>query len=371
MKANSVVTGRGAILAAVALAILVVAGSFIFSKIGQADSRTKPDRPPAPSDPITALKPVTERQSDRRLPDIAAEGRFPDNPAVAIDVLSENLSGKELRQELNEAGLHYAKLGIDEAKVFLQNLPPGKIGELALRTTVSALDTDEEVIEMIGFLKDGAGVPSEWVDGGISSIRTAWCQRDPAGALAYFSSADVLSEDDQFRFASQVMYVARPAVLGELVAMVDGIGGEVGSRLRTTEPYILGKLRDDPQSAISGLADLPEPRRGESFANLSVAIQRLSDPTSSLDALANSDIPERGQVLQQVAGEWIRTDTNAALDWLGKLDDQPTVDRIISDSWKTIAKFDVEAASQWISSIENRELREKAEKWLRSFSEEP
>ena len=112
------------------LLVLLLSGSFFaLNHFWQPDQAV--ETPPPNKPLVSALGPTKAQERPPAIPARvdASDSTFSGDPKEAVDSLIASYSGNELVKKLNEAGLHFADAGVEAAKQFMLELPPGKVGE--------------------------------------------------------------------------------------------------------------------------------------------------------------------------------------------------------------------------------------------------
>lgn len=276
-----------------------------------------------------------------------------------VEKASSELFGNALRDELMRLGMLYGKQGTDSTKQFILALPPGSISRPALEEALRQLPI-EVIPEMIAWLDDKAEeIGKGWSREGMSALVDKWTNHDPRATIKYLADQSGL---DPAARRSQVEYALQRAPQGsDIVAMVDSIvDEELQNKLTHGKAYMREKLGSQPNDVISYIVSGDdEELRNQGLTSLAqLLIDGNVEPRQALTSLLNSDFPEKHSYISSRAFDWLRRDVNAALEWIGNLEDQTLRSSIIRKSWKTIAAADAEAAEMWMNSMTESDKEE-------------
>ena len=281
------------------------------------------------------------------------------------DLVAQRLPTRELQLALMDLGQQYGKEGPESVKEFLLQLPPGLSSFSALVAALNQLPAKDlpGIIAWLATQEGSLGKIS--VRDGMGTAVRRWAGDDLRGVVAFLADPDAVKLPDSKR-GYQIAYALRSAKEtrpSDIVAIAETLQpGEVRSHVINEVAYIGARIKTGGVDLITSeiVAQPDEKSRDLGLKSLETLMRKLEVGRAPvLTSLLDEEFPEKTEYISSRATDWLRADTNAALEWLGEsIEDAGLRDAVIAKGWKKIAEVNPVAAEQWIQSMAQGETKD-------------
>jgi hypothetical protein len=288
------------------------------------------------------------------------------SPSECVTALIAKYSGQQLESWLGQAALYYGKQGPGPAQEFILALPPGGAGTSALVTACEQLVADApEMILWLTAHRRALGL--EWSYAGSERLIMKWGEGDWRSATQFLAGAKELDKAERDGWFTRLLRANDAPRGDQLLDFATSLpDAELREQALLSQAVLEVRLRksipDTVQSVLAGGS--PELRSQGLTAMLSL-LQGMDDRAGLLNGLAAADFEGKSNWISRYCWHWAQSDVNAAMSWAGSLKDTAIRDQVISETWKTVAKYDAPAAEKWIQSISDLQRRAAALAGLR------
>ena len=275
---------------------------------------------------------------------------LPDSPAAGIEQLRKEYSGRELGSKLWKAGKYYARMGPESAKDYIMNVPPGSAGQSALTGAVHGI-SPEYAPEIFSFMIDNAqAINEEMVGVALFDLIDMWAGKEFEASWDFVSQQG--TAEQRASWLEAVLAAGSPE---EIFSKVESVEDPSLRRKLLASPSSLKAHVNNGRFEIFGELDSVLQDRTVSRRLLTIVEESNHGP-AAIGAMHKAQLSDPGLVATAVA-RWAARDTNAALEFLTKTGDPQLTSDAIERSYRTILKYDPEAAAAWVEKIRDPKRR--------------
>jgi hypothetical protein len=285
---------------------------------------------------------------------------LPDKPAKGLESIMGSFSGVELKTKLYVAGRHYASKGLDANKEFILNAPPGSVGRDAIRGAVQGVKV-EDAPELFDFLAQNESEIGGSVELAQHEMIAGWANEDFGGAWEFLLQRG--TDEERKDWLRSALFAGKPEEMIPKVWALEDLS--LRQYLLATPGSIKAHINAGRFEILEAIDGQLEDRR-VSHALL-VTVDSSSDTSAAITAMREPKT--NSKVLIEAVSRWTSRDMNAALKYLGSIEDPVLTSSVIELTYKTIAKFDHPAAVEWANEIQDPERKEAVLKELNNNSE--
>ena len=279
---------------------------------------------------------------------------LPSDPSEGVALLRERYSGRWLGNQLEQAGYFYAKLGLEESKEFILNCPPGLAGNKGVEAAVSFIASEHRP-GLFHFLQENTDVIGQaTVEDGLDEFFKAWAGDDFEGGWSFLLGLE-LSREQKCKWAVKMLGGNREPILDVLSSVENP---ELRKDLTASWPSIKAHLavRDYRVfSQLEGYLDERSARR-----SVQSQIDKSTYPVQAVEALYQSGVTGSREVVIDTLEELTARDVNSGIEVLTKLKDDELTSQVIAGSYKSIARYDLARAREWVGKIQDSKRRKAA-----------
>ena len=285
--------------------------------------------------------------------------RVREDPVAAMRWASTELRGPERLRGMLEVVALWAADDPEEAMLWLESNASG----------IARLETLDAGVR--AWARENPRAAGEWIRGmAADASKTAaaralvagWARGDPGAAAQWVAELPAGPvRDEAARALVETWGGTAPAAAAEWALARAEFSGNTGL-LRRAVDKLTARSPDDAASFVREIADT---RHGEAARDALAEAWVRHDPEGLAAYLSENGgggllgDPAHARLL---AGEWSRTDSVAASEWLSQLPDGPRREQAIIGFAETMITFDPSAAAAWSNTLRYPDARSE---WLR------
>ncbi len=348
------------------LVALVLAAWIVLDPRGSGDQAGRehdsevPARHPRRSEPLAsggALE-AGRRVENRSVSAVSSAPRneldLPPDPVEGIARLRAKFSGNKLGDNLYRAGSYYAALGLEEAKEFILNVPPGSAGDQGV-SGAAANAAHEDRPALFAFFQENEGsFGKRTVDIGCRHLLTVWANHDFDGGWSFLLGQD-LPEEQKVDWAVSMLSQVDERVLEALESVAEP---DLRQRLTASWPSVQAHLAAGDYSIFGKLEGHLEDRSLQ--RSVRVSIDKSDHPARAITALYEAGVTGSRPVVVLALEELIGRDATSGIEVLTSLGDPGLTSDVIFGAYRSIARYDLAAARAWAGEIQEPRKREAA-----------